>query len=71
MRKIILTIAMFVQFVYAQNTAVSNGEKYAKALELRVTKIVAPLNIEKKRKSGKSVSDHLEPVSSPQYHSHQ
>ncbi len=41
---------MLVQFVFAQNTTVSNGEKYAKALELRVTKIVAPLNIEKKRK---------------------
>ena len=50
MRKIILAIAMLVQFVYAQNTAVSNGEKYVKALELRVTKIVAALNIEKKRK---------------------
>ncbi len=43
---------MLVQFVFAQNTAVSNGEKYAKALELRVTKIVAPLKIEKKRKLG-------------------
>ena len=41
---------MLVQFVYAQNKAVSGGEQYVKALELRVTKIVAPLNIEKKRK---------------------
>jgi len=53
MRKIILAIAMLVQFVYAQSTAVSNGEKYVKALELRVTKIVAALNIEKKRKLAK------------------
>jgi hypothetical protein len=53
MRKIILIIAMLVQFVYAQNKAVSGGEQYVKALELRVTKIVAPLNIEKKRKLGK------------------
>ena len=44
---------MLVQFVYAQNKAVSGGEQYVKALELRVTKIVAPLNIEKKRKLGK------------------
>jgi hypothetical protein len=50
MRKIILTIAMLVQFVYAQNNPVSSGEQYIKALELRVAKIVAPLNIEKKRK---------------------
>lgn len=44
---------MLVQFVYAQNKVVSGGEQYVKALELRVTKIVAPLNIEKKRKLGK------------------
>jgi len=50
MRKIILTIAMFVQFVYAQNTTVSKDDQYARALELRVAKIIAPLNIEKKRK---------------------
>jgi hypothetical protein len=53
MRKIILTIAMLVQFVYAQTTAVSNEEQYVKSLELRVTKILAPLNIEKKRKQSK------------------
>lgn len=50
MRKIILTIATFVQFVYAQNTTVSKDDQYARALELRVAKIIAPLNIEKKRK---------------------
>ena len=41
---------MFVQFVYAQNTTVSKDDQYARALELRVAKIIAPLNIEKKRK---------------------
>ncbi len=44
---------MFVQFVYAQNTTVSKNDQYVKALELRVAKIIAPLNIEKKRKLGK------------------
>ena len=44
---------MLVQFVYAQTTAVSKEEQYVKSLELRVTKILAPLNIEKKRKQSK------------------
>lgn len=44
---------MFVQFVYAQNRTVSKDDQYVRALELRVTKIIAPLNIEKKRKLGK------------------
>lgn len=44
---------MLVQFVYAQTTAVSKEEQYVKSLELRVSKILAPLNIEKKRKQSK------------------
>lgn len=44
---------MFVHFVYAQNTTDSKNDQYVKALELRVAKIIAPLNIEKKRKLGK------------------
>ena len=44
---------MLVHFVNAQNTAVPNDEQYVKALESRVTKILAPLNIEKKRKQSK------------------
>lgn len=53
MRKIIITIAMLVQFVHAQNAAVSKEEQYAKALELRVAKIVTPLGISQKRKLAK------------------
>ena len=53
MRKIILTIAMLVQFVYAQNTAVSKEEQYVKILELRVAKILTPLGITKKKKLAK------------------
>jgi hypothetical protein len=53
MRKIILTIAMLVHFVNAQNTAVSKDEQYIRALETRVTKMLTPLNIEKKRKESK------------------
>lgn len=53
MRKIILTIAMLVQFVYAQNTAVSKEEQYVKSLELRVAKIVTPLGITKKKNLAK------------------
>ena len=53
MRKIILTIAMLVQFVYAQNTAVSKEEQYVKSLELRVAKIVTPLGITKQKKLAK------------------
>ena len=44
---------MLVQIVYAQQTTAATGEQYLKALELRVTKILAPLNIEKKRKQSK------------------
>lgn len=44
---------MLVQIVYAQQTAVAIGEQYQKALELRVTKILAPLGIEKKKKQSK------------------
>jgi len=53
MRKIILTIAMLVHFVNAQNTAISKDEQYVKALESRVSKILAPLNLAKKRKHSK------------------
>lgn len=41
---------MLVELVYAQQKAVATDEQYLKALESRVTKIIAPLNIEKKRK---------------------
>ena len=44
---------MLVELVYAQQTAVSTDEQYLKALELRVSKILSPLNIEKKRKQSK------------------
>jgi hypothetical protein len=53
MRKIILTIAMLVELVYAQQKAAATDDQYLKALESRVTKILAPLNIEKKRKQSK------------------
>jgi hypothetical protein len=53
MRKIILTIAMLVELVYAQQKAAATDVQYLKALESRVTKILAPLNIEKKRKQSK------------------
>jgi FtsZ-binding cell division protein ZapB len=53
MRKIILTIAMLVELVYAQQKAAVTDDQYLKALESRVTKILAPLNIEKKRKQSK------------------
>jgi hypothetical protein len=53
MRKIFITIAMLVQFVHAQNAAVSKEDQYAKALELRVTKIITPLGIAQKRKEAK------------------
>lgn len=44
---------MLVQIVYAQQTNAAISEQYLKALELRVTKILAPLNIEKKKKQSK------------------
>jgi len=44
---------MLVQFVYAQNPASSSDEQYVKALELRVSKIVTPLGLAKKRKQAK------------------
>jgi hypothetical protein len=53
MRKIILTIAMLVELVYAQQKAAATDDQYLKSLESRVTKILAPLNIEKKRKQSK------------------
>jgi hypothetical protein len=53
MRKIILTIAMLVELVYAQQKAAATDDQYLKALESRVTKMLAPLNIEKKRKQSK------------------
>lgn len=44
---------MLVELVYAQQKAAATDEQYLKALESRVTKILAPLNIEKKRKQSK------------------
>ena len=44
---------MLVELVYAQQKAATTDEQYLKALESRVTKILAPLNIEKKRKQSK------------------
>lgn len=44
---------MLVELVYAQQKAAATDDQYLKALESRVTKILAPLNIEKKRKQSK------------------
>ena len=44
---------MLVELVYAQQSAAAPDAQYLKALESRVTKILAPLNIEKKRKQSK------------------
>ncbi len=44
---------MLVELVYAQQKAAATDLQYLKALESRVTKILAPLNIEKKRKQSK------------------
>ena len=44
---------MLVELVYAQQKAAATDVQYLKALESRVTKILAPLNIEKKRKQSK------------------
>ena len=44
---------MLLELVYAQQKAATTDEQYLKALESRVTKIIAPLNIEKKRKQSK------------------
>ena len=44
---------MLVELVYAQQKAAATNKQYLKALESRVTKILAPLNIEKKRKQSK------------------
>lgn len=44
---------MLVELVYAQQKAAVTDDQYLKALESRVTKILAPLNIEKKRKQSK------------------
>lgn len=44
---------MLVELVFAQQKAATTDEQYLKALESRVTKILAPLNIEKKRKQSK------------------
>jgi FtsZ-binding cell division protein ZapB len=53
MRKIILTIAMLLELVHAQQKAAATDDQYLKVLESRVTKILAPLNIEKIRKQSK------------------
>ena len=44
---------MLVELVYAQQKAAATDDQYLKALQSRVTKILAPLNIEKKRKQSK------------------
>ena len=44
---------MLVELVYAQQKAAATDDQNLKALESRVTKILAPLNIEKKRKQAK------------------
>lgn len=44
---------MLVELVYAQQKATATDDQYLKALESRVTKILAPLNIEKKRNQSK------------------
>lgn len=44
---------MLVELVYAQQKDAATDDQYLKALESRVTKILAPLNIEKKRKQSK------------------
>ncbi len=44
---------MLVELVYAQQKAAATDEQYLKALESRVTKILAPLNIERQRKESK------------------
>ena len=44
---------MLVELVYAQQKAAATDDQYLKALESRVTKMLAPLNIEKKRKQSK------------------
>lgn len=44
---------MLLELVHAQQKAAATDDQYLKALESRVTKILAPLNIEKKRKQSK------------------
>ena len=44
---------MLLELVYAQQKAAATDEQYLNALESRVTKILAPLNIEKKRKQSR------------------
>lgn len=44
---------MLLELVYAQQKAAATDEQYLDALESRVTKILAPLNIEKKRKQSR------------------
>jgi len=44
---------MLLELVYAQQKAATTDEQYLKALESRVTKIIDPLNLEKKRKQSK------------------